>query len=311
MYFSLVFKIHNPSILRNSLNLRTSVKNILFFLFFFGSVTLSFSQVNNKPQSYAADSLNRLYITGLQYFNDGDITQAEIAFRSILAFPYRDKDWYIIRYYKGKAHYYLGDIYFVQKNYKKCVENYQHVVQDYGEIEEYISSFYKLGRSLILSKEEKQGINILKDFNYNYGTKTAQSDSCLYWIARGYISLENYTMALKILNQILRDYPNSPMAYEVRMLILDIDTSEANSTGISDQKRFDESLNRSQKQEEELFKKRQLLKNIQNLLILKEKALKIKERKLELLRKLETTRVQTFEKRHILKKNRNIGYSVL
>ncbi|MGL4366736.1 MAG: tetratricopeptide repeat protein [Brevinemataceae bacterium] len=240
-----------------------------------------------EDDAYSLDALNRLYIIGLQYLNNGDLTQAEISFRSITAFPYRSKDWRTVRYYKGKSHFYLGDIYFLQERFDKSISNYQNVAQEYGEIEEYSNAIFKLGRSLILGKKEAEGIEVLRDYNYNYGSSEGLADNALYWIARGYMGLENYTAALKILNQILRDFPQSPMGYDIRNLIAKLETDYAvqpSSQQISIQKdTLQETINNSQLKAEKIEKEKELVDRIKQILTIKEQLLIIKERKLELL----------------------------
>lgn len=252
---------------------------------------------NNKTV-FSADALHRLYIVGLQYLNSGDLTQAEIAFRSIIAFPQRNKDWRTIRYYQGKAHVYLGDVYFSQKKYDRSVEQYQTVAQEYAEIEEYSIALYKLGRSLILNKQEAQGIEILKDYNYNYGTKDRVADNSLYWIAQGYIGLKNYTSALTILHQILRDFPDSGMAYDVRILATKLETSLSTPTAINQQE-LQHNRSKNHAFTENLSNEKELIDRVKQLLSIKENLLKVKEKKLVLLESVSQTRSKTLKEKDI------------
>lgn len=253
----------------------------------------------NENTVYVEDALNRLYIVGLQYLNSGELTQSEISFQSILAFPYRSKDWRTTRYYKGKSHFYLGDIYFIQKNYRKAVSNYQIVSQDYGDIEEYSSAIYKLGRSLILLGEQDKGIQILKDYNYNYGTRDGLADNALYWIAQGYLGLENHIAALKILHQILRDFPQSGMAYDIRMLISKLETDYINTIPLTEQQEIQTTINNSRAKAEQLSQEKELIDRIKQLLVIKEQLLQIKERKLKLLDTIRQARVKALELKSI------------
>ncbi len=246
-----------------------------------------YAQTPTSPV-FAADSLNRLYIVGLQYMNNGDLTEAEIAFRSIVAFPPQSTDWRTVRYFKGKAHVYLGDIYFVQKQYQKSVEQYQMVASDYAEIEEYSMTLYKLGRSLILAGKEVEGIQVLNDYNYNYGTQDRVADNSLYWIAQGYIGLHNYTAALRVLHQILRDFPDSPMAYDVRILVAKMETSLESSPPSSAVLDVLEDQNRITRNN--LLQEKELIDRIKQLLQIKENLLQIQEKKLELLENVSGTR---------------------
>ncbi|MGL4388859.1 MAG: tetratricopeptide repeat protein [Brevinema sp.] len=249
---------------------------------------------------YTPDALNRLYILGLQYLNEGELTQAEISFRSIIAFPYSSDDWRVVRYYKGKAHFYLGDIYFILKKYDKSSENYQQVVQEYRTVEEYSSSLFKLGRSLILAKKEKEGIQVLKDYNYNYAVSEGFVDNALFWIANGYISLEDYGSALKILHQILRDFPTSPMAYDIRVLIGKLETDIKPQLPLAEDSEFQTTINDSQRKIEKIEKEKELILRMKQLLSLKEELLITKEKKLELLKKISKSRAEALENNTLL-----------
>ncbi len=249
-----------------------------------------------QEPTFVPDALHRLYIVGLQNLNSGELTQAEIAFRSIVAFPSGHEDWRTIRYYKGKAHVYLGDIYFVQKKYDRAVQQYKSVAKEYAEIEEYSMAVYKLGRALILDKQEIEGIEVLTDYNFNYGTTDRAADNALYWIAQGYIGLQNYTSALQILYQILRDFPSSPMAYDVRVLATKLETSISSpipkNTLASEQESSKNKITA-------LSEEKELVDRIKDVLILKEHLLHLKEKKLELLESLGKTRAKALKDKNI------------
>jgi len=254
---------------------------------------------NDEDTVYATDALNRLYIVGLQYLNNGDLTQSEISFRSILAFPYRSKDWRTTRYYKGKAHFYLGEIYSIQKKYHKAATNYQQVVKNYAEVEEYSSSLYKLGRSFIMGGQNKEGIEILRDYNFNYGIQEGLSDNALYWIARAYMNLENYTSALLILNQILRDYPKSPMAYDIRILIAKLEIEHVNIPIIPAQVTVTNMISQSQKKANKIKKQQELINRMDQLLVIKEQLLLIKEKKMTLLNQISKARSKALQNKRL------------
>ncbi|MGL4562800.1 MAG: tetratricopeptide repeat protein [Brevinema sp.] len=265
-----------------------------------GSETSLYNNDFDSDKKYTADALNRLYIIGLQYLNEGELTQAEISFRSILAFPYRSDDWRTVRYYKGKAHFYLGDIYFIMKKYNKSSEHYQQVVQEYRTIEEYSSSLFKLGRSLILGKKEKEGIQVLKDYNYNYAVNEGFVDNTLYWIANAYISLEDYSSALKTLHQILRDFPDSPMAYDIRILIAKLETDLKSEIPNSENQDLQNTLNQTKEKVEKIEKEKELIIRMKQLLSLKEQLLIMKEKKLELLEKVSKSRAEALDNNVLL-----------
>ena len=278
----------------------------VLFIFFIACYPITSTAQNTYPQqydnneAYSSDALNRLYIVGLQYLNNNELTQAEISFRSIIAFPFRSQDWRTTRYYKGKAHFYLGDIYFIQKRYDKAIDNYQQIVQEYAEIEEYSYALYKLGRSLILNKEESRGIEVLKDYNYNYGTKDQNADNTLYWIAQGYIGADNYNAALQILHQILRDFPNSGMAYDIRILIAKLETAPDSSPISQNLKQnIQNDIDNSRKTMDTIAEEKELIDRIKNVLALKEQLLHLKERKLNLLESIGQTRAKTLKEKNI------------
>ncbi|MGL5955765.1 MAG: tetratricopeptide repeat protein [Brevinema sp.] len=278
-------------------------KPFLLFLLLF-CFTNSYTQTiyptyENNPV-FSSDALHRLYIVGLQYLNSGELTQAEIAFRSIIAFPQRSQDWRTIRYYQGKAHLYLGDVYFIQKKYPQSIRHYQSVVQEYGEIEEYSITLYKLGRSMILNKQEAQGIEVLKDYNYNYGTKDKVADNILYWIAQGYIGLQDFSAALQILYQILRDFPDSPMAYDVRILATKLETD---FTNLLDTRQIQQSTSNNQTIIDHISEEKELIDRIKQMLILKENLLQLKEKKLDLLESVGKTRNNMLEEKNLSIKN--------
>ncbi|MDK2818140.1 MAG: tetratricopeptide repeat protein [Spirochaetota bacterium] len=279
-------------------------KRFILFVFFivFTAVSLNTQTSNplNNDTAYSSDTLNRLYIVGLQYLNNNELTQAEISFRSIIAFPFRNKDWRTTRYYKAKAHFYLGDIYFIQKKYDKASFNYQQIVQEYAEIEEYSYALYKLGRSLILNNKELEGIDVLKDYNYNYGTKDLNADNTLYWIAQGYISLENYNAALQILHQILRDFPNSGMAYDIRILISKLETTPSASPISQNLKQsIQNNIDSSRKIMDNITEEKELVDRMKQVLTIKEQLLHLKERKLNLLESVAQTRVKALKEKNI------------
>ncbi|MGL4677276.1 MAG: tetratricopeptide repeat protein [Brevinema sp.] len=278
------------------------IKPFLFFLvlFFF---TYPYAQntqniypnYENSP-AFSSDALHRLYIVGLQYLNSGELTQAEIAFRSIIAFPPRSQDWRTTRYYQGKANLYLGDIYFIQKKYPQSTRHYQIVVQEYAEIEEYSMTLYKLGRSMILNKQEARGIEVLKDYNYKYGTKDRVADNILYWIAQGYIGLQDFTTALQILYQILRDFPDSAMAYDVRVLATKLETDFKNPV---DTRQIQQTHSSNQMAINNISEEKELIDRIKQMLILKENLLQLKEKKLDLLESVGKTRNTMLKEKNI------------
>lgn len=270
---------------------------ILVFLFSGSNFSQTLDSIDtasfkDEPK-YTEDALNRLYIVGLQYMTEGNLTQAEISFRSILAFPFRSKDWRVVRFYKGKSHFYLGDIYFIQKKYNQAIEQYKAVAQEYTEIEEYTSSLFKLGRSYILSGNTKDGIEILRTYSFNYGGQDGLADNTLYWIARGYLSEENYPAALRTLEQILSEYPDSAMSYDVRILIAQLKTDSYQNKNPDTQY----AINSSQEKALAIESKKELIVRIENILQLKERLLLVKEKKLELLEKISSIRAKAISNR--------------
>ncbi|MGL5254680.1 MAG: tetratricopeptide repeat protein [Brevinema sp.] len=243
--------------------------------------------------AYSPDALNRLYIVGLQYLTEGDLSQAEIAFRSIIAFPLTSQDWRVTRFYQGKAHYYLGDIYFIQKKYMSASSNYQTVGSEYTDIEEYTASIFKLGRTLILGGRHKDGIEILRNYYVNYGSIDGYADNALFWIARGHLEAKEFLPALKYLEQILSEYPDSAIAYDVRILIAQIKSEQYEDIIYS---KASEDI---QDKTSALEAKRELASRMDNLLQLKERLLTLQERKLELLDKVSRARDRVLKTRQV------------
>lgn len=274
------------------------MRKLLMVLLLLSTPLAAQSQADNSlfagESDYVPDALNRLYIVGLQYLTEGELTQAEIAFRSIIAFPSTSRGWRVIRFYKGKAHYYLGDIYFIQKKYASASSNYRAVASEYTDIEEYSPSIFKLGRSLILDGSHRDGIEILKNYYLNYGGKDGLADNSLFWIARGYLNAKQHLPALKFLEQILSEYPNSALAYDVRILIAQIKTDQFPAD-----EAYGEAADKAQNKALALEDKRELVVRMENLLLLKERLLALQERNLELLDKVSVRRNAALKSRQI------------
>ncbi|MGL5721477.1 MAG: tetratricopeptide repeat protein [Brevinema sp.] len=243
--------------------------------------------------AYSPDALNRLYIVGLQYLTEGELTQAEIAFRSIIAFPLTSQDWRVTRFYKGKAHYYLGDIYFIQKKYLAASSNYRSVGSEYTDIEEYTASIFKLGRSLVLGERYRDGIEILRNYYVNYGGIDGYADNALFWIARGHLEGKEYLPALKYLEQILAEYPDSAIAYDVRILIAQIKSEQYEDI------LYSKATEDIQDKTAALEAKKEMASRMDNLLQLKERLLTLQERKLELLDKVSRARDRALKSRQV------------
>ncbi|MGL4393947.1 MAG: tetratricopeptide repeat protein [Brevinema sp.] len=249
---------------------------------------------------YSSDALNKLYMMGLQFLNEGDLTQAEISFRSIVAFPNNEEDWRVVRHYKGKALFYLGDIYFIQKRYDKSAESYKQVIREYRTVEEYSTALFKLGRSLILAKKEKEGIDVLKNYHFNYAADEAMVDNTLYWLANAYISLEDPASALKLLNQLIRDYPDSPMSYDARLVIRRLNTDYTAQTPLAKDNQLQTALKDSKIKVDRIEKEKDLIMRMKQLLTLKEELLITKEKKLELLKKVSKSRSEAIKNNALL-----------
>jgi outer membrane protein assembly factor BamD (BamD/ComL family) len=113
------------------------------------------------------------YVSGVQALANGQLLEAESAFKTIIALPltapYADE----VKRYQARAYYFLGDVYFMKRSYEQAISYYRIVLQKYQDSDIYPRTLYKLGRTYILQEEYTDGIGLRKSYLSRYDTDAA------------------------------------------------------------------------------------------------------------------------------------------
>lgn len=231
----------------------------------------------------------QLYKDGIRSLADQDLNRAEESFRKLIAFPSEGRKG--LQTYQSKAYYFLGDVYFIRKKYSKALVYYRKVVSDYFNQKVYSKTLYKIGRTLVLNGSYAEGVAMLNNYTAHYDNRDGLADNALYWSARGYLGLKDSVLALQTFQLILSKYPDSPLSYDIRQNIGNLEqlTKEEHRKKESID-RVTNQLMKFKRSARRLQKEKILLEKASRLLVLKQQLLQLKNDKLQELSraKLET-----------------------
>lgn len=226
-----------------------------------------------------------VYMKGVMALANNDLSGAEKNFNEIVG--YGDTDEFNIGNYKARACYFLGDVYFIRKNFERSIKYYRVVTDKYYNQDIYSKALYKLGRTLVISDRFKDGLEILRDYLEKYQNRDAFADNAYYWMAKAFIGLKDYQPALNSYHLILEKFPYSTLAYDIRNSIDSLEKiiDEQNRLNLKDNSKIDQSQTLSQKREK-LVQEKELLEKMSKLLKIKQRLLEIKAEKVELLNQI-------------------------
>jgi TolA-binding protein len=226
-----------------------------------------------------------IYLKAVKALAENDLSEAMSGFKTIISITEIAADSKsTLKRYQARSYYFLGDSYFMQKNYVQAVENYRIVVQTFQDSEIYTKALYKLGRTLVLDKKYSEGITVLNDYISKYGDKDNLGDNALYWLARGYMGMKDFHVSLNTMELILNKYPDTALAYDIRSFIdklqsIIMEESEKNKKVETIISEVDTLKQKNQK----LAQEKKLLEKISELLLIKQRLLEIKAEKISLL----------------------------
>ncbi len=219
--------------------------------------------------------IRKLYQSALIYLDEGKLDLAETNLISILRYPNQNRK--AIRTFVSKAHYFLGEVYFIKEDFNKAIINYRIVLERFKEEEIYSKTLYKLGRTLIIADRLNEGIGVLEDFILNYPQNSELIPSSYYWLGRAYLKKGERNRAISYYKKILESYPNSYFAYEVRESLKTLSGMEENEGMISNIPFVtNKNILIEKEKKEKLEKEKELLKKIIALLEIKQELLELK-----------------------------------
>lgn len=254
---------------------------VIMLLLAAGVYALDMGQVRNE------------YMKGVQALANNELYDAERSFKTVISIVPEAGNTVLVKY-QARSHYFLGDVYFVQKDYENAVKHYRQVVQNYMQEDIYSRSLYKLGRTLVLARKYREAIALLNSYLASYDNSDALGDNALYWIGRSYIGMEDYRLAQDTYRYVLEKYPDTALAYDIRsslprleQLIADQQYREGQHSGLSNE------LRTLQEQNTKLQQEKLTLEKMSELLLIKQRLLEIKAEKVEILARLKEDREGT------------------
>ncbi len=227
----------------------------------------------------------KLYKTGVRSLADQDLIASEQAFQSLIAIPQSGSKALIK--YQSKAYYFLGDVYFIRKQYQKALVYYRTVVRDYYDQDIYSKTLYKMGRTLVLNNQFSEGVALLNDYLARYDNRDGLADNTLYWLGRAYLGMKDYTLSLQAFKLILQKYPDTALAYDVRRTlgkltkVVEDETQKKMTIDSVTNQLFQLKRTNRRLQQEKI-----LLEKASRLLVLKQKLLQMKNSKIEELNRI-------------------------
>lgn len=255
-------------------------RSVLFIVFILLLNAVYGQQDSNPPDE---GKIKAVYMRGVMALANNDLNGAEKNFNEIIGAS--ETDEFNLDQYKAKAYYFLGDVYFIRKNFERSIKNYRVVTEKFYNQDVYSKGLYKLGRTLVINDRFKEGLEILKDYLEKYQNQDAFADNAYYWMAKAFIGLKDYQPALNSYHLILEKFPYSTLAYDIRNSIDSLEKiiDEQNKMNMKNTSKIDESQTISQKREK-LVQEKELLDKMSKLLKIKQRMLEIKAEKVELLK---------------------------
>lgn len=240
---------------------------------------------------FSADILEvrSAYLEAAGFLAGGNLSYAEAGFFEVLEFEdfTNPEDQLSLERYRAKSYYYLGDIEFMRENYEESIDYYQYVAQYYDDSDIYARALYKLGRSLVMNGDFASGMAILYDYLGKYEDIDDLADNALYFIGRGYTGQGDYQSAIDALSLLLTDYPDSPLAFDVRSSISNLEElmaiEEASSVSTDEYNVVVDEYQLLLEENQRLAEEKALLESISDLLLIKQRLLEIKQEKVDLL----------------------------
>lgn len=226
--------------------------------------------------------IKRDYMNAIQAMTDGKLDEAEAGLKKVFDVSSRETN----REYQSRSLYFLAEIAFVRKDYPKAVQLYRTTAERYSGQSVYSRSLYKLGRTLVMMDRPKEGRLILEDYLTRYEALDGLGDSATYWSARAMIAEKDYRSAYQTLTVLLQKYPSTPLSYEVRSNLKQIE-SDIEREKQAQIARETNSLEYYQKKSESAAYERSLLDKLSELLAIKQRLLEIRAAKLELLEEMQ------------------------
>lgn len=252
-------------------------------------ISLFVMAVISSAGAITLGEMRNIYMKGIQALANNEMLDAERSFKTIISLPANDNKTYIK--YQAKSYYFLGDVYFVQRDFDKAIASYRKVVQDYREEDVYSRAMYKLGRTFILAQKYREGIALLNSYVGSYDNRDALGDNSLYWIGRAYIGMKDYRLAMDTYKMVLDKYPNTALAYDIRSslpqleeLLQDQENQANRISGMTNQ------LQVLQEQNSKLKLEKQTLEKMSELLVIKQRLLEIKAQKVDILANIKENR---------------------
>ncbi len=244
----------------------------------------------SQANAITLDEMRNIYMKGIQALANNELMDAEKSFKLIISLP-GTTDNKTYKKYQAKSYYFLGDVYFIQRDFDKAIKHYRKVVQDYMDQDIYSRALYKLGRTLVLGQKYREGIALLNSYIARYDNRDALGDNSLYWIGRAYIGMKDYQLATDTYQLVLEKYPNTALAYDIRssmtqleQLILDQANKSQMISGMTNELQVLQAQNQTLKREKETLEK------MSELLLIKQRLLEIKSKKVEILSTIKQNR---------------------
>ena len=86
----------------------------------------------STAQAITLNEMRNIYMKGIQALANNELMDAEKSFRIIISLPGSSENQ-TYKKYQAKSYYFLGDVYFIQRDFDKAIQHYRKVVQDYME----------------------------------------------------------------------------------------------------------------------------------------------------------------------------------
>ncbi|KGL62787.1 tetratricopeptide repeat protein [Polaribacter sp. Hel1_85] len=107
---------------------------------------------------------------------------------------------------KDDAFIRLGDSYFATRNYKKAINSYKQVLQNFGSDADYAQ--YQIGMSFGFTEDNKSKIEALTKVVNDYQISDLKDDA-LFQLANTYTLIKNNEKAHQAYNRLIKKHPNS------------------------------------------------------------------------------------------------------
>jgi TolA-binding protein len=233
---------------------------------------------------FAQDSgaVKSAYMKAVSELADNHLAEAEKDFRALISDCLASGNKFAKTI--SRSYYFLGDVYFMRRDYLNAVSCYKMVSEKYYQEEIYPRALYKLGRTLILNNQPDEGIAVLNDVAANYDAPYSMGDNALYWIARGYILKGEYYTALNTYQSILEKYPSTTLSFEIRKSLNLLNEY----LELQNKQKDIQNFKNNKSKMPQLSAQKNILEKIARLLQIKQRLLEIKAGKVEMLSQIQS-----------------------